>query len=530
MTSNNKANPPYTNIQYKVNDDIGSLNNYSTSEWGVRLIKIDNPNNQEEHTIRIVWNLWYESKPPIDKFIIKCVKINTDTQDINFIKPQKIKILNFDTTKCYIETKDNNYSKWATGNYLNNYGGWLKFNTYISDIKNIKQDKNDYMYVYTIYNTYNNSKFTSYFIIQSINTKSCVTMIGDNGVCFKDSQGHYCGNGDNETYKFLEPGFALANKFFYYYKYSKDSKNSKYDLSKYNLCKYDIDIKSLIYKSKSGTNYLFRNNGCINNLLIHVGDIAYGGSFGNFCRDYFKGMECIHSIIPSLYTLGNHEYWDGDDNLCGTYLYMYLLFPMNYDLMLKNNILEKCLLDNNWFISKINNDLITQGFCNQTSTLKYKTYEPIIFNGFVYSQKSNEILPKNFYDNFLNNKVLSYDNFYSKNINQCFYWHISDNNYISLNNIKNYMSFWGHEHNTKILFNDNKIIKFCVGGFGAFFGGPYGWVELHQSDVHNCDYIIYNWNDDNFIGSKTQNFHEDWYKNLDTFLTKTNGLHNFNNI
>jgi hypothetical protein len=264
------TNPP---LQPNGSVSQSALNKYTTSEWGVRLVKVTNPYDPNNNIIRIVWNTW---SILTGNFSVSCKWLyatgnsNEAANEISLT----IKNVQFDTSKYKLL----NQTSWAQGTFTNQN---FMFVTYFCDITDIIQDDNlDKLYVYTVKDS--TESFTNFFVVPSKNTLSLTTYIGDNGVCFDTSQGYNCGN-ENQ---FGQPGYALANKFTYFNFYRQECKNGnlKYDLTKYTKLGINADDLTYLY---NGKNYMLKNNTLENQnnilgLFTHVGDIVYGASLINF--------------------------------------------------------------------------------------------------------------------------------------------------------------------------------------------------------------------------------------------------------
>jgi hypothetical protein len=491
-----------------------ALNKYTTSEWGVRLVKVTNPDSTNNNIIRIVWNTW---SGLTGNFSVSCKWLyatGNSNEAANEIIPI-VKNVQFDTSKY----KLSNQNSWAQVNFKTSD---FMFETYYCDIIDISQDNNsDKLYVYTVKDSISGKSFTNFFVVPSKNTLSLTTYIGDNGVCFDTSQGYDCGNEGPVQYG--NPGYALANKFTYFNFYRQECDN-KYNITNYT--NLNINASDLTYLY-NGKNYILKNNTLENKnnilgLFTHVGDIVYGASIINFWKDYFKSMECIYSSVPSLHTLGNHEYYDGPST-CGSYIYLYKMLAMDYAMNLDGDLI------NNFYV--INSDInlkISQSFNIQTSNWQYGVFDPLILNGYLNSYAGGET-PYGGDTSFLN--VSPVNDLFLDNINKVYYWHIPG----APSNAKlpsNYIAFWGHVHITeKVIGDDISLIhQFVVGGFGYLpDGDQYGWCELSQISKNTFNWKLYTWkpsDNPSYIGSSTTSFDGFPPKNFNT-APDLMGIHTF---
>ena len=231
-------------------------------------------------------------------------------------------------------------------------------------------------------------------------------------------------------------------------------------------------------------------------LTCHVCDIVYGCPFGQFWLDYVKGMEILHSIVPCIYTYGNHEYFDGDasnPNVCGSLIHMYCLLPINYEIMLKNNVLKTYIKNNSYIDTLVNidisdNQLISQACCQQILGWKNTNMSnELIINCILKSYVGLET--STFNTEFCTNDTFAYGDLFPSNKNKCYIWHLTGQN---IPNGK-CIILWGHAHSTDVVNIGVPALGLQTGGFGNLQGGgTQGWVEIQQQKDNIFNWVLYN--------------------------------------
>ncbi len=335
----------------------------------------------------------------------------------------------------------------------------FNFITYYFDV-DVTQDTTtkDYIYIYTI-TLDNNNKFSSYFIVPSIETGTLISLVGDNGVSFGNSQGFAA------SYSiYTSPnGYSLAMKNFFFVNYLDN--DPKYCASNYE------PLNKFIYVNKNNTTYNFSKSyndvKYLMNMMCHMGDIIYGWEFIDYWKNYFKMFECINSIVPILYTVGNHEYYDGGATSY-TYNYINYLLPFNVHINIPNNI-------NDGLNRQITNNLRTP-----ILNWQYEQYIPLYIISYVYSNYDNAAGypgdPLQYQQSDL------YDTTTISNL-KIYFWHINndgttDNKYP---NIEDGVIFYGHAHSTSIIPGGT---MYLTGGFGNGQGTnadtKFGWCDCIQ--------------------------------------------------
>jgi hypothetical protein len=501
---------PPNNLESK---DPKNYNYYDASEWGVRLI----PHSEEYNTanpipthIRVVWSD-FEATAINNSFGITCNKykvVNNPSGNESIVQPIYNGSINFNTINTLVFIGKNlkvGEKPWAlTKCGLPSIVENFNFVTYYYDIPTTQDDDDDYIFIYTISDGTNN--FTSYFIVPSKNTRTLHTFVGDNGVSF----GNSLGSGSTDGAYNSNFGTTLAMKNFFIANYFSVDK-------KYNAKSYDSN--ATFKYTHDGTNTynfskIYNGEKHLMTTMCHMGDILYNWTQISFWENYFQMFECINSIVPILYTPGNHEYYDG----CGeayTFLYFNYLLPFN--------VPDTTITD---IIDDSQNRAITNNLRTKILTWQYDTFTPLCIISYVHSKFDN-LQDYPLTDQSKYQECDKYEPVELPTDNKIYFWHVNNDNGINDNKS---IIFYGHVHATEII---NYCNIFLTGGFGSGLneGNPdvskknLGWCDLIQTSTDNVEIRVYN-NTNNpmtdYSGSCTNNtVPNNTFQN--NFLTLQNG-------
>ena len=180
--------------------------------------------------------------------------------------------------------------------------------------------------------------FIQYLTLPATNVSFNILAIGDNGVCYTNSgngQGYGCCMGNSGGPR----GRALLEfqKFMSTHIHSDSSKTA----GTYQLINDGNDPQAYDF-ILDDTEQTGMGTGAIH-LMLHMGDITYNMTYASKYMAYLDMYEPLHSRVPSIYTMGNHEF-EGDNcaggagnyglDIISPWLFMFPQFPRYNDSLI----------------------------------------------------------------------------------------------------------------------------------------------------------------------------------------------------